>query len=122
MHLAAQFDRQEEAGFPLLIVRGRVGTGDVALFEANLLDLQRSARDCALLDLTDCPYLTSRAFPLILQTSKEMRVKGFGLFLSVGPDIRELLEVLRLESRLSVFLSRSDSVAAARAHLEAWKR
>jgi anti-anti-sigma regulatory factor len=115
MNLAAQFKRLEEDGFPVLEVKGRIGSGDVALFEASLLDLGRHTTDGSVLDLVACPYLTSQAFPLILRASKDASTKARSLFVSVGREVQELLRVLRLDRQLALHPSRHEAILAARA-------
>ena len=112
---SVHFGRTEEGGFPVLTVFGRIGTGDVALFEGEIVDLCQTAEDSAVLDLTDCEYLNSRALPLILNWSKQLRVKGHDLFVCVNEEIQELLGVLRLANRLSLLGSREEALKAARA-------
>lgn len=113
--MAAEYTREEVQGFAALTIRGRVGTGDLPLLEAQLLDLRAVAEDGAILDLLDCPYLTSRAFPLILECATALREGGQELYVAANRDVHEILVVLRLESKMQVFAGREEAITAARA-------
>ncbi len=114
MSLPADFERTEEGGFPILVVRGRIATGDVSLLEAHLMGLKTAAADHAVLDLVECPYLTSRCFPLILDLTRTLRGRGHDLLVAVGADLFDLFRVLRLDARISLCPTREECIRAAR--------
>lgn len=109
------YEREEDSGFPVLLVRGRIATRDVEGFEANLYELEADVEDCGIIDLSECAYITSRGFPLFVISQRTLRDQGKHLFLVVCPEVRELFQVLRLTTRLSLHDSREACVNAARA-------
>lgn len=114
MSVETQFLRTEESTFPVLVIRGRLATRDVVELETQLLELEKDTEDCALVDLRECAYITSRGFPLFLHAHKALSAEGRHLFLAVSQEVRELFAVLKLHTRLNLHESRADCVAAAR--------
>lgn len=109
-----EFSRDTAHGFPVLVVRGRLGTQCVEPFEDELKRLQDDCEDCAIVDLDGCGYITSRGFPLFVLAHKALQERGCHLFVHVNEELRELFRVLHLHTRLRLHDSRTDCVAAAR--------
>ncbi|MCA9550663.1 MAG: STAS domain-containing protein [Myxococcales bacterium] len=111
---STEFARETAYGFPVLVVRGRIGTHQVEPLEDEFERLERDCEDCALVDLVECDYITSRGFPLFVLAHKALQERGKHLFVAVNEEVRELFRVLHLHTRLHMHGSRADCVAAAR--------
>lgn len=109
-----EYTRETAHGFPVLVVRGRIGTQTVEPLEDAILQLQDDCEDCAIVDLGECSYITSRGFPLFVLAHKALQDRGKHLFMAVNEEVRELFRVLHLHTRLHLYDSRADCVAAAR--------
>ncbi len=110
--MSIEYRSLDERGTPVLVIEGRVGFEDIDDFQQQLSDLRDRSPERAIVDLTGCPFLASRAFPHLFQASEEMRLAKKRMLIACSDELLRILRVLRLDSRLAVHPDRDACHAA----------
>lgn len=109
----ALFNHMDKEGVPVLEVQGKLGMDALPRFQAELDQLCSRPEPTLVLDLMECPYMCSRTFPPLLHVSERLESENRQLLIACGPDLLEILEILRLDQRLNLHTKRASCLAAA---------
>lgn len=109
-----------EGNVPILQVAGKLGMESQDLLEKSLADLAACEIEdtgvrpaVVIMDLSDCPYMSSRTFPPLLRITEELSGQGRRFLVAVNAGLAEILGILRLDQRLALHPSRDACLAAA---------
>lgn len=115
----ASFKMVWEGTVPVLQVTGKLGIDNQSL-ESSLAELSSCEIEetgvrpqTVIVDLSDCPYMSSRSFPPLLRTTEALAEAGRKLLVVVNPGLSEILAILRLDQRLELHPSRTACLALA---------
>lgn len=103
---------QGESHQPVLVVWGKLGIESHAKLEAKLDQLDASKAPALFVDLQQCPYLSSRIFPVLLKLQAKLEGEGRNLGLILTDELFEIFRITRLDRRLDLFLSREKAFRA----------
>jgi anti-anti-sigma factor len=104
----------KDAGVPVLLVEGKLGLESLTRFEAGLQELIREPGKCLILDLMDCPYMSSRTFPPLLHAREELEASRRHLLIACSQGLLEILQILRLDQKLRLHATRVECLDIAR--------
>lgn len=109
-----------EGTVPILQVAGKLGMESLDRLEKSLGELRTCEiqttgvlPQVVVVDLVDCPYMSSRSFPPLLRITEALTEQGRRLMVAVNPGLAEILAILRLDQRLELHPSRSACMTAA---------
>jgi anti-anti-sigma regulatory factor len=102
-------------GVPLLAVDGKLSIDELEDFESGADQLVRAGGKSAIIDLTGCPYMTSRSFPILVTCEQRLNTDNRRLYVACGEGLLEILKVLKLDRKLNLYSSVSQCVDAAEA-------
>jgi anti-anti-sigma regulatory factor len=110
----ASFKIVWEGTVPVLQVAGKLGLDSQERLEKSLSELATCeiedtgvVPEVMIVDLTDCPYMSSRSFPPLLRATETLASEGRKLMVVVNSGLAEILGILRLDQRLDLHASRS---------------
>lgn len=114
----ASFQLKWVGTVPILDVAGKLGIDNQALDKGLAQLLTAEIEDTGvlpetvILDLSDCPYMSSRSFPPLLRATEDLAEVGRQLLVAVNPGLAEILGILRLDQRLALHPTRDACLAA----------
>lgn len=102
-----------EQGISVVAIEGRLDASGVPQAEAVFQNLVDARASRILLDLSGVEYMSSAGLRLIIMLSKGTERNGAKLaFCRISPFVMDVLEITHLASRLEIFPSREDALAA----------
>ena len=105
----------ETQGVPLLVVDGKLSLEELDGFEEGVDQLVRAGGKSSIIDLTACPYMTSRSFPLLMSCEQRLNDDNRRLYVACGDGLLAILKVLKLDRKLNLYTTVTQCVDAAEA-------
>ena len=103
---------QDEVEFAAILgVDGNIDTDHYQEFEDKVTAAIGEGRDFLILDLEKAPLINSMGVGVIVRAYRDLRDRGGGLvLLNPSPGIRQVLNTLMLEKKLSITASTEDAI------------
>lgn len=110
----ATFRHLQDEDVPVLVVDGKLGLESLPQFQVALRALVEYPDKCLILDLMQCPYMSSTTFPPLLHTREDLDAASRHLLIACSEGLLEILQILRLDQKLRLHATRVECLDIAR--------
>ena len=89
--------------FQVLVVWGKMSAEGLKTFEDKLAECLTAETDQILIDFQQCPYLSSRIFPSLLNFQDKANAQDIGFSIVLSDALLDIFRITRLDRRLRLF-------------------